>query len=783
MKSKSLITLPLFALLAAAALFSPRIAESQGNERRFTGVPPWLSPDSGYRPMRAGEKITGGVIKESSAELLLNERTGAVTVMVRKVADLNISYTGCVQTEAITISLTGTYNQVTRRINAVPGKSREVRDYKIYSAPDPSKCSRSGVIPISDWWAEFEDDKTIGIYTNLTYPEKTVAVIRVTSGDPGLKKDCDRLFEQAKRFTDGIPELRARITQWQKEFEETFGASPERNRRARLISQEIDRAESDLNNLHNQRQDLVLELAKLNCYEVLKSLPEYNRRKTKVLAVSGYSFVLGYGSAQNLDVKAGDELPFNYHVLPADQRRQGVPNELTLVLPDGSLVVIKENTRMEDLYYNMMLNDGEIRASIKPPPPTPVTPDHCDTCKHEFTVRTPNATVRSKRHWVTRHHASSQDQGADFIVRYDPQAKVTSVAVTKGQITVVPVDPSIELVAVSANQHVEIGGAGSTSVATTTTTSGPGTTPSTNSGSVVRESFAWARVGPGDCGANDIGQTTGSAVPAANACNIAKIGTIAVCWDGVNYKNPSQSGQWCTYKSRAANPCRGGGNPGFVYECRAGAVRQPIDDVQLASGLSVSTQKPAYATTEKIVVQYSGLPGNPKDWISVVAVGSPDSGFVDTQWGYTQGNKQGTFEVGPLPAGKYEARVYFNWGGPEGYRVQARSTFEVVARTVIADLEASARGFAGTWETGGAWGDLLIQQRGAQVSGSYTCCGGGTFRGTASGKTASFTWTRSDGASGEAVISIKPDGTLEGKWCFGASCDPTQGSPFAGKRM
>jgi hypothetical protein len=80
-----------------------------------------------------------------------------------------------------------------------------------------------------------------------------------------------------------------------------------------------------------------------------------------------------------------------------------------------------------------------------------------------------------------------------------------------------------------------------------------------------RPSGSWASLGTADCTGQDVGQSVGSASPDPAQCNTN--GTIAICWDGVSYKNPGKAGAWCTYKNTGGKPCRGGGNPGFVYQC------------------------------------------------------------------------------------------------------------------------------------------------------------------------------------------------------------------------
>jgi hypothetical protein len=73
-------------------------------------------------------------------------------------------------------------------------------------------------------------------------------------------------------------------------------------------------------------------------------------------------------------------------------------------------------------------------------------------------------------------------------------------------------------------------------------------------------------------------------------------------------------------------------------------------------------------------VEFSGLPGNEQDWITVVPIGTPTDKYAE--WAYTIGKRDGKLTFERLPAGEYEARAYFDW--PKGgYELQARCAFRV----------------------------------------------------------------------------------------------------------
>jgi hypothetical protein len=107
-------------------------------------------------------------------------------------------------------------------------------------------------------------------------------------------------------------------------------------------------------------------------------------------------------------------------------------------------------------------------------------------------------------------------------------------------------------------------------------------------------------------------------------------------------------------------------------------VRESSSSVRVATpdGPAAIRARELYKPAEKVVVEYSGLPGNESDWVSVVPAGADDNNYAPGQWEFTEGKKSGSFTVGPLPAGRYEARVYFNWS-TANYEVRARYNFEV----------------------------------------------------------------------------------------------------------
>lgn len=79
----------------------------------------------------------------------------------------------------------------------------------------------------------------------------------------------------------------------------------------------------------------------------------------------------------------------------------------------------------------------------------------------------------------------------------------------------------------------------------------------------------------------------------------------------------------------------------------------------------------------KLEVTLSGLPGNAKDWVTLVRADAADSTFG--QWSYTRGAREGVWTFNARQPGAYEVRVYFDFPAG-GYTVQARQAVKVVAR-------------------------------------------------------------------------------------------------------
>ena len=101
----------------------------------------------------------------------------------------------------------------------------------------------------------------------------------------------------------------------------------------------------------------------------------------------------------------------------------------------------------------------------------------------------------------------------------------------------------------------------------------------------------------------------------------------------------------------------------------------PKEDLSLKKGQQfIKMDKKVYKLHEKIKVQYLDLPGNQKDWITIVRSDAPENSYG--QYFYTMGKKEGDFIFGGLAPGEYEVRVYYNWPNG-GFLVQSRQKFTV----------------------------------------------------------------------------------------------------------
>jgi len=102
----------------------------------------------------------------------------------------------------------------------------------------------------------------------------------------------------------------------------------------------------------------------------------------------------------------------------------------------------------------------------------------------------------------------------------------------------------------------------------------------------------------------------------------------------------------------------------------------------VAAAPSLKASQAQYPVDQPVVIEFSELPGNKKDWI-VISTPTATAVKPGTNKQYTQGETSGSLNFGVLPPGVYEARLYFNYP-VGGYKVQARAPFVVGDATPVA---------------------------------------------------------------------------------------------------
>jgi hypothetical protein len=110
----------------------------------------------------------------------------------------------------------------------------------------------------------------------------------------------------------------------------------------------------------------------------------------------------------------------------------------------------------------------------------------------------------------------------------------------------------------------------------------------------------------------------------------------------------------------------------------ASAATQPDapKGVGAAAGPSLRMSKPVFSTSELIIVEFAGVPGNVHDWVCIVPADAPDD-TNGSDWNYLKGETSGQYRFSRLlPPGRYEVRLFADW--PRGgHHVIARVAFEV----------------------------------------------------------------------------------------------------------
>lgn len=99
---------------------------------------------------------------------------------------------------------------------------------------------------------------------------------------------------------------------------------------------------------------------------------------------------------------------------------------------------------------------------------------------------------------------------------------------------------------------------------------------------------------------------------------------------------------------------------------------------------SLKPTKEQFTTDESVVIEFSELPGNKKDWI-VISLPTATAFKPGDKRQFTDAQINGNVDFGKLDVGKYEARLYFNYP-TGGYKIQAKAPFEVVGTPISEEV-------------------------------------------------------------------------------------------------
>lgn len=111
---------------------------------------------------------------------------------------------------------------------------------------------------------------------------------------------------------------------------------------------------------------------------------------------------------------------------------------------------------------------------------------------------------------------------------------------------------------------------------------------------------------------------------------------------------------------------------------------------------AVSTDRAVYPPDASIRVNFSGAPGNGRDWVCIAPSGTRDDDAGNFQY-LPEGSGEGALVFGPQSVGEYEARAYYDYQ-TNGYKVSARCAFSVSDAPQSAGNRVEAR--AGQKATG-----------------------------------------------------------------------------------
>jgi|CXWL01.1.fsa_nt_gi hypothetical protein len=165
---------------------------------------------------------------------------------------------------------------------------------------------------------------------------------------------------------------------------------------------------------------------------------------------------------------------------------------------------------------------------------------------------------------------------------------------------------------------------------------------------------------------------------------------------------------------------------------------------------AINTTKTTYDPTESVFVNYSGMPGNNTDVVTIVETSTNKM----VSWFYTAGNRQGSVRFPILPAGNYEAHLR-----PAAGRIEALSRFSVKQGSTSAGVPAS-RISVSTSKNGysqlAADKNIGVSYSGIPDRSKYWV---GIFKKGDLSRQVDYAWPES--ANGQIAFPMLPDGAYE----------------------
>lgn len=170
----------------------------------------------------------------------------------------------------------------------------------------------------------------------------------------------------------------------------------------------------------------------------------------------------------------------------------------------------------------------------------------------------------------------------------------------------------------------------------------------------------------------------------------------------------------------------------------------------MASRFVINTTKTTYDPTENVFVNYSGMPGNNNDVVTIVETSTNRM----VTWFYTSGNSQGSVRFPVLPAGNYEAHLR-----PAAGKVEAMSRFSVKQGGSSASLPASRISVSTSkkgYSTLVADKNIGVSYSGIPDRSKYWV---GIFKKGDLSRQVDYAWP--EAASGQVAFPMLPDGAYE----------------------